>query len=197
MTESEQAPAEQAPEAHASAETADAVPGAPGWDGPVGWQRLPRRAFGVFVVASLVSSLIPGGILSLVLRRLVIHYHHGQYVLHAIAGGWVLVVLGALWIAFRRYRYTFWRLDTDGFAVRRGRLWLWETQVPTSRVQHLDIKRGPLERMQRLASLVLHTAGTRLGGVHVSGLDESVAERLREHFSREIERQASDDDDRA
>lgn len=186
MTESEYAPTT----------TADAVPEAPAWAGPVGWQRLPRRAFGVFVVASLVTSLIPGGILSLILRRLFIHHHHGQYVVHAIVAGWVLVLLGALWIAFRRYRYTFWRLDTDGFAVRRGRLWLWETQVPTSRVQHLDIKRGPLERMQRLASLVLHTAGTRLGGVHVSGLDESVAERLREHFSREIERQAGDDDDR-
>lgn len=167
------------------------------WDGPAGWQRLPKRAFGVFVVASLVSSLIPGAILSLILRRLFIHYHHGHLVPTAIAVGWVLIVLGALWIAFRRYRYTFWRLDTDGFAVRRGRLWLWETQVPTSRVQHLDIKRGPLERTQRLASLVLHTAGTRLGGVHVSGLDETVAERLREHFSREIERQAGDDDDRA
>ncbi len=196
MTESEHVPAPDVV-AEVVAGTGAATPTAPAWDGPTGWQRLPRRAFGVFVVASLVSSLIPGGILSLVLRRLFIHYHHGHYVVTAIVAGWVLIVLGALWIAFRRYRYTFWRLDTDGFAVRRGRLWLWETQVPASRVQHLDIKRGPLERMQRLASLVLHTAGTRLGGVHVSGLDERVAERLREHFSREIERQAADDDDRA
>lgn len=195
MIESEHVPAPEVV-AEAVADAGTVAPTAPAWDGPTGWQRLPRRAFGVFVVASLVSSLIPGGILSLVLRRLFIHYHHGHYVLTAIVAGWVLIVLGALWIAFRRYRYTFWRLDSDGFAVRRGRLWLWETQVPASRVQHLDIKRGPLERMQRLASLVLHTAGTRLGGVHVSGLDERVAERLREHFSREIERQAADDDDR-
>ena len=196
MTESEHVPAPDVV-AEAVADAGTVAPTAPAWEGPTGWQRLPRRAFGVFVVASLVSSLIPGGILSLVLRRLFIHYHHGHYVLTAIVAGWVLIVLGALWIAVRRYRYTFWRLDSDGFAVRRGRLWLWETQVPASRVQHLDIKRGPLERMQKLASLVLHTAGTRLGGVHVSGLDERVAERLREHFSREIERQAADDDDRA
>lgn len=195
MTESEHVPAPEVV-AETVADAGTVTPTASVWDGPTGWQRLPRRAFGVFVVASLVSSLIPGGILSLVLRRLFIHYHHGHYVPTAIVAGWVLIVLGALWIAFRRYRYTFWRLDSDGFAVRRGRLWLWETQVPASRVQHLDIKRGPLERMQRLASLVLHTAGTRLGGVHVSGLDERVAERLREHFSREIERQAADDDDR-
>lgn len=196
MTESEHVPAPEVV-AETVADAGTVAPTASVWDDPTGWQRLPRRAFGVFVVASLVSSLIPGGILSLVLRRLFIHYHHGHYVPTAIVAGWVLIVLGALWIAFRRYRYTFWRLDSDGFAVRRGRLWLWETQVPASRVQHLDIKRGPLERMQRLASLVLHTAGTRLGGVHVSGLDERVAERLREHFSREIERQAADDDDRA
>lgn len=194
MSESEHAPADDAIAAAGGTAHA-AAPAAPVWDGPTGWQRLPRRAFGVFVVASLVTSLVPGGILHLVLRR--VFLHHPDQRATAIAIGWGLMLLGALWIAFRRYRYTFWRLDTDGFAVRRGRLWLWETQVPASRVQHLDIKRGPLERMQRLASLVLHTAGTRLGGVHVSGLDEAVAERLREHFSREIERQAGDDDDRA
>ena len=74
MTESEHVPAPEVA-AEAVAGTSVVAPTAPAWDGPTGWQRLPRRAFGVFVVASLVSSLIPGGILSLVLRRLFIHYH--------------------------------------------------------------------------------------------------------------------------
>ena len=60
-------------------------------------------------------------------------------------------------------------------------------------MQHLDLKRGPLERSHRLASLVLHTAGTRLSAVSISGLDDADAERLREHFSRQIDRQEDDD----
>ena len=84
-------------------------------------------------------------------------------------------------------------LPGNGFAVRRGRLWQWETRVPSSRVQHLDLKRGPLERAHNLASLVLHTAGTRLSAVSISGLDDADAERLRDHFSRQIDRQADDD----
>ena len=52
-----------------------------------------------------------------------------------IAAMWVATFVVALWVAHKRYRYTFWILDEDGFAVRRGRLWQWETRVPSSRVQ--------------------------------------------------------------
>ena len=65
----------------------------------------------------------------------------------------------------KQYRYTFWKLDADGLAIRRGRLWQRETRVPATRVQHLDLKRGPLQRQRRLATLVVHTAGTRHSAV--------------------------------
>ncbi|NOT87946.1 MAG: PH domain-containing protein [Lysobacter sp.] len=111
----------------------------------------------------------------------------------AMAGLWMASISLVLWVAHKRYRHTHWKLDADGFSVRRGRLWQWETRVPTSRVQHLDIKRGPLERAHRLASLVLHTAGTRLNAVSISGLEDEDAERLRNYFSRQIDRQEDDD----
>lgn len=76
-------------------------------------------------------------------------------------------------------------------ALRQGRLWQSQTQVPLSRVQHLDLRRGPLERAAGLATLVVHTAGTRLSAVSVSGLDQRDAERLRERLARQLDR---DDD---
>jgi membrane protein YdbS with pleckstrin-like domain len=99
-------------------------------------------------------------------------------------------VFGA-WLGWRRYRHTLWLLDADGFGLRRGRLWQSDTRVPGSRVQHLDIRRGPLERHFRLATLVIHTAGTRHSEVSVSGLDADDAERLRDHLAC----QTDDDDD--
>jgi membrane protein YdbS with pleckstrin-like domain len=65
--------------------------------------------------------------------------------------------------------------------------------VPASRVQHLDLKRGPLQRRYGLATLVIHTAGTRHSAVAVSGLDAADAERLRDRLAHQVD----DDDDGA
>lgn len=104
----------------------------------------------------------------------------------AVAGG----VFGA-WLGYKRHRRTLWRLDEDGFAVQRGRWWRVESRIPVSRVQHLDLKRGPLERAMGLATLVIHTAGTRMAAVSVNGLDDADAEHLRDRLSRQLD---SDDD---
>jgi uncharacterized protein len=158
------------------------------------WQALPPRAHTVFRYVSLLTSLMTAAIVSLALYS---RYNAHQAIWIAIAGVFAVAIVFGLWLAYRRYRYTFWKLDRDGFAVKRGRLWQWETRVPTTRVQHMDIKRGPLERMNGLASVVLHTAGTRLGAVSVSGMDHHDAERLRDYLTRQIDRQDGDDPEHA
>jgi membrane protein YdbS with pleckstrin-like domain len=98
-----------------------------------------------------------------------------------LAGGW------AAWLGHRRYRYTRWRLDADGFSLRKGRLWQSDIRVPVNRVQHLDLRRGPLERRYGLATLVIHTAGTRDSAVNVGGLADADAEALRDLLARQAE----------
>ena len=53
--------------------------------------------------------------------------------------GWVMTVEPAIYI------------PDEGFAVRRGNWWQVEIRVPISRVQHLDLKHGPLERSLNLS----------------------------------------------
>lgn len=110
------------------------------------------------------------------------------------ADPWLLVsvvaLLGAVfgaWLGIKRHRRTLWKLDAHGFALQRGRWWQTESRVPVSRVQHLDLKRGPLERAFKLATLVIHTAGTRMAAVSVSGLDGADAERLRDRLARQVD----------
>lgn len=113
------------------------------------------------------------------------------------AAAWGVPVAGLLGalagarIGLLRHRRVRWCLDEDGFALRRGRWWETETRVPASRVQHVDLKRGPLERSLGLATLVVHTAGMKLAAVSVSGLDAADAEALRDRLAR---RQELDDD---
>ena len=71
--------------------------------------------------------------------------------------------------------------------MRSGRLWWRETRVPVSRVQHVDLKHGPLERRFGLATLVVHTAAAHLGGITVRGLDDADAQHLRDTLARQID----------
>lgn len=84
------------------------------------------------------------------------------------------------YIAFNRWRHTFWKLDAEALYVRRGKTWFKQICVPRSRVQHLDFERGPLERRYGLATLVIHTAGSHERAVRQAGLLLADAEYLRD-----------------
>ncbi|UJB19567.1 MULTISPECIES: PH domain-containing protein [Lysobacter] len=148
------------------------------------WQRLPARAIPLCTIDISLALALVAGIAGTVLGVLVI----GKFV--ALASGLTGALFGAgvgMWIGFRRYRNTLWRLDEHGFAVRRGVAWRRETLVPLTRVQHLDLKHGPLQRMRGLATLVVHTAGTRHSAVAIDHLDADDAQRLRERLGRQLD----------
>ena len=102
----------------------------------------------------------------------------------------VAAIAGAL-LGRARWGRTSWRLDERGLQVRRGLVWRSEILVPRSRVQHLDLERGPIERRFGVATLVVHTAGTRLHALRQSGFLDADAVALRDALLPEADR---DDD---
>lgn len=156
---------------------------------PIDWQGLPASGAWLAAIGGGFSLAIPfagAGIAAAILTNLV---PVSPWVAGPVAG-----LLGAAygaWLGFKRHQRTLWKLDNDGFALQRGRWWQTESRVPISRVQHLDLKRGPLERAFGLATLVIHTAGTRMAAVSVSGLRGEDAERLRDRLARQLD---NDDD---
>ncbi|MFC3815240.1 PH domain-containing protein [Lysobacter sp. GCM10012299] len=163
-----------------SPNTAPQVPPPTGVDSAAEWQPLPARARTLFLLGTAPVA-IPFAFGGFIFTRVL-----DLSPLLAPLGLIVGLALG-LWIGLKQYRYTFWRLDEDGLAIRRGRMWQRETRVPATRVQHLDLKRGPLQRRRNLATLVVHTAGTRHSSVAVPHLDAGDAERLRDRLGRQID----------
>ncbi len=147
------------------------------------WQSLPRR--GAYVAA--INGALGGGCAGLIAAGVTIVWLHAwRYWPMALGVTAVIALLGA-WLAVKRHRLTHWKLDQHGLALQRGHLWQSDTRVPISRVQHVDLRRGPIERATGLTTLVVHTAGSRLNAVALSGLDQHDAERLRDRLARQLD----------
>ncbi|HDS1510949.1 hypothetical protein FEO89_19390 [Stenotrophomonas maltophilia] len=150
------------------------------------WQSLPRRAARLAALEGAFGGLfVPG--LPLAAAWWFFDLPGGLWT--AALGLLIGIVFGA-WLGRRRLTRTRWRLDAQGLGLRRDLMWQLETRIPISRVQHLDLRRGPLERRAGLATLIVHTAGTRMSAVTVSGLDEADAERLRDTLSHQLDQDA-------
>jgi uncharacterized protein len=99
---------------------------------------------------------------------------------------WLAVVLLAAWHFYqwppRAYQHTSYRVDDQGIEIRRGVFWRVVINVPRSRVQHIDVSQGPIERRYGLGTLIVFTAGTDHAKVELEGLEHGRALRIREHL---------------
>jgi len=163
------------------------------------WQRLPLRNALFFVIGNSIGCCILAlfiGSIGATVQTLVAVVAREQNPMQALMGvlqssGYIgIPVLGLLagaWLGWRKYRLIFWRLDNQALGVRRGYLWHSEKRVPVSRVQHLDLRRGPLQRLFGLATLVVHTAGTQMNTVSINGLLLNDAQHLRDRLARQLD----------
>lgn len=92
-----------------------------------------------------------------------------------------IIGMAAIVVAPQRvYRRLHFRLTERLLQVVRGWLFHVDTVVPLVRVQHIDVTRGPLEKMFGVATLVVHTAGTHNSIVTLPGLAPERAAQIRD-----------------
>ena len=79
-----------------------------------------------------------------------------------------------------------YRLTPAMLEVVRGWLFHTDTIVPFVRVQHIDVIRGPLDKMFGTASLIVHTAGTHNSIIRLPGLAPERAAEIRDSIRGHI-----------
>ena len=103
-----------------------------------------------------------------------------------LAVGWhlllVLRVVLLFWYPARSYKSWGYRIDGKVLETKHGIWFRIHQLLPLSRLQHVDLHSGPIERSFGLASLLLHTAGTQHASIVVPGLDAREAGRLRDEL---------------
>lgn len=147
----------------------------------------PNYAHALRVQAALTS--IPVLIGALVLEA--VSRDQGWLSQGAIAGPVLLIALALIIrIPMRRYSARGYQMSADRLRVVRGVLFRSDTVVPFSRVQHIDVNQGPLERFFGIATLTLHTAGNHNASVALPGLGEPLAREMREDIRAHIRRES-------
>ncbi|MDQ3752163.1 MAG: PH domain-containing protein [Actinomycetota bacterium] len=81
-------------------------------------------------------------------------------------------------LRFRRWRYGLRERD---LSVSRGALWQIRTLIPFDRIQFVESRRGPIDRLFGLNVVVIYTAAGR--AARIPGLSPSQAEAVREELA--------------
>ena len=82
-------------------------------------------------------------------------------------------------LAYMTWRYS---IDDELLIARYGILFREEKTIPISRLQHVDLRRGPVERLFSLSTLVVFTAGTEGTTFRLPGLTVDRARDLRDRI---------------
>jgi membrane protein YdbS with pleckstrin-like domain len=147
------------------------------------WKPLPAQAATTAMFGGLFGGLVfgiaPAFAAGMGLAVRVLDWTRWQAFLLA-AVTWLLAGAFGTLLAYWRWKSSALKLDDTGLRFRRGYVWHKEILVPRSRVQHLDIERGPIERHYGLATLIVHTAGTRHHALRIAGLADADAVGLRD-----------------
>lgn len=124
-------------------------------------------------LVGLLVSLVLGGIVTAVDRFLL--------TVSPLLGAGVAAVALAVVVVYALLLYRSWgyELEPDALALERGVVTKVDTAVPYVRVQHVDTRRGPLDRLLGLGQVVVYTAGSRGADVTVPGLTPDQARDLR------------------
>jgi len=127
---------------------------------------------------------LPVFIASLILDRAILPGTSIEGLVPALIGA--IALSGIIIAPDRIYRRLGYAIDDRLLRTVRGWIFHTDTIVPFVRVQHIDVMRGPFDKLFGTATLVVHTAGTHNSVVTLPGLSPERAAEIREAIRHEI-----------
>jgi uncharacterized protein len=88
----------------------------------------------------------------------------------------IALILSVTWFGFKRKMYA---LRNHDIIYKEGLLFRATTMIPFSRVQHVEVNQGPIERLFGLSTLNLYTAGGSSSDLSISGILLEEANRMK------------------
>lgn len=95
--------------------------------------------------------------------------------------GPLLLIWGlSAWFSIKAFPKKKYSLREKDIIYTKGLLWRKRTSIPLTRIQHAEIKQGPIDRIFGLHSLKVFTAGGDSSDLSIPGLKEERAANIKE-----------------
>lgn len=103
-----------------------------------------------------------------------------------LLGIWGLATVIAMGVIPFRFRAMGYVLRQRDILFRKGVLVHTVTAIPFNRVQHCEIRQGPIEKVLNLATLKIYTAGGHSSDLSIQGISREKARKLKEFMMNEV-----------
>ena len=151
-------------------------------------EKLSKRALGCMYTASIIGAVILLGIITAL--NIFVFFPYGVTVgkIISLVIAIIVVANAAISPIFRYHRYSY--SITDEFIdLREGYIFVERNIVPIERLHKMETQRGPIDRMFKVAKVIVTTAG---GDVVLRFLDEEKADFIAENLGRRVNRIAAE-----
>ncbi len=106
--------------------------------------------------------------------------------IYALLSTWLLLLVASLLLVRAEYNIQGYVIREKDILYRSGVIFRSETAVPFNRVQHCEIKQGPIQRLFGLKSLDIFTAGGARSDMSIPGLEAEQAQQLKEFIIKTV-----------
>lgn len=145
-------------------------------------EKLSKRALGCMYTAAIIGAVIGIAILVIINLIWLIPEKIEPGITISIVLAILLILNAAIspYFRFHRYRYS---INDEFIDIYEGYIFVERNIVPLERLHKMQMLKGPIDRMFKVAKVVVTTAG---GDVTLRFLDEEKAEFIAESLGRRI-----------
>lgn len=93
---------------------------------------------------------------------------------------WIMICIIPLLLTKKAFLQKKYAIRHKDILFQSGLIYRQLTVIPFNRIQHIEIKNGPLDRMFGLAGLKIYTAGGSQSDLSIPGLEQQRAEEIKE-----------------
>jgi len=157
------------------------------------YQRLAPAYLKVKYISSIIFFVIMLALI-LYLRTYPLVYEHPTLA-NGLLGLWAVWAIINLSLVKATYNVEGYALREKDIVHVKGLITRRQTALPFNRVQHCEIKAGPIQRYFKLKSLEVYTAGGSSSDMRINGLEGDNAQRLKEFIIQTTGQKRSDEEE--
>ncbi len=141
------------------------------------YQKHPKRIITFFLINRIIGALF------LLIPVIILYFTENTFLAALGIGLWILYLILVIINTFKEYNRRGYALRQRDIVYRKGWIFFSSIVVPFGRIQHTELSEGPLNRMFKLTSLKIYTAGGSTSDLTIPGLEHEEAQRLRQFIT--------------